>query len=256
MKKIISMATAAFIGFGLFTASAEAATVVNADVLNVRQSPATSSRVIGKVTNGQTLSVKSRQSGWLKVSYKGKTGYVSSQYTKETSTAKPSTTTTTGTYYVNATSLNVRSGAGTKYARIGTLRRGQAVSVKKDLGNGWYQISYNGRTGYVSKQFVVKTAVKAAAEFIVESTAYTPNESRSGITAAGYNVRKNPNMKLIAVDPKVIPLGTKVWVEGYGEAIAGDTGGAIKGRKIDVLFPTVKQALQWGRKNVKVRILK
>src|SRR4051812_47842925 len=249
MKKVISMAAAAFIGLGLFTASAEAATVVNANVLNVRQAPSTGSIIIGKVTNGQTLDVKGSQNGWLKINYKGKIGYASSQYTKETSSANG------GTYYVNATSLNVRSGAGTNYALIGKLNRGQAVSVKKDLGNGWYQISYNGRTGYVSKQFVVKTAVKAAKEFIAEATAYTPQESSRGITAAGYNIHKNPNMKLIAVDPKVIPLGTKVWVEGYGEAIAGDTGGAIKGKKIDVLFPTVKQALQWGRKNVKVRVL-
>ena len=43
-------------------------------------------------------------------------------------------------------------------------------------------------------------------------------------------------MKLIAVDPSVIPLGSRVWVEGYGEAIAADTGGAIKGHKIDVLM--------------------
>ncbi|ULT56807.1 SH3 domain-containing protein [Neobacillus drentensis] len=254
MRKIISMAAAAFIGFGLFTASAEAATVVNASVLNVRQAPATSSAIIGKVTNGQTLNVTARQTGWLKISYNGKIGYVSSQYTKETSTTT-SGTAISGTYYVNATSLNVRSGAGTNFASIGKLNRGQAVSVKKDLGNGWYQISYNGRTGYVSKQYVLKTAVKAAAEFTVEATAYTPLESSSGMTAAGYNIRKNPNMKLIAVDPKVIPLGTKVWVEGYGNAIAGDTGGAIKGKKIDVLLPTTKQALQWGRKNVKVRIL-
>ncbi|GAA3326735.1 hypothetical protein GCM10020331_063860 [Ectobacillus funiculus] len=55
------------------------------------------------------------------------------------------------------------------------------------------------------------------------------------MTATGIDLRKDPNMKLIAVDPKVIPLGSKVWVEGYGEAIAGDTGGAIKGNRIDVL---------------------
>ena len=58
-------------------------------------------------------------------------------------------------------------------------------------------------------------------------------------------------MKLIAVDPSVIPLGTKVWVEGYGEAIAGDTGGAIKGHKIDVLMSSGDQARAWGRKTVK-----
>ncbi len=46
-------------------------------------------------------------------------------------------------------------------------------------------------------------------------------------------------MKMIAVDPKVIPLGSKVWVEGYGEAIAGDTGGAIKGNRIDILLDQI-----------------
>ena len=62
-------------------------------------------------------------------------------------------------------------------------------------------------------------------------------------------------MKLIAVDPSVIPLGSRVWVEGYGEAIAGDTGGAIKGHKIDVLMPSDADARNWGRKTVKIVIL-
>ncbi|MGY1420689.1 3D domain-containing protein [Bacillus cereus] len=95
-------------------------------------------------------------------------------------------------------------------------------------------------------------------EFYVESTAYSVEKSSPSerITAAGIDIGKNPNIKLIAVDPKVIPLRTKVYVDGYGEAIAGDTGGAIKGKKIDVLFPTDKEARQWGRKTVKIRILK
>ncbi|MEH7301911.1 3D domain-containing protein [Neobacillus drentensis] len=91
-------------------------------------------------------------------------------------------------------------------------------------------------------------------EMYVTATAYTPYDSGS-ITALGYNIGANPNMKLIAVDPSVIPLGSKVWVEGYGVAIAGDTGGAIKGHKIDILVPTKAQALQWGRRTVKVVIL-
>ena len=62
-------------------------------------------------------------------------------------------------------------------------------------------------------------------------------------------------MKVIAVDPRVIKLGTKVHVEGYGYAIAGDTGGAIKGNKIDVFIPSKSRAYQWGRKNVKVKVL-
>lgn len=62
-------------------------------------------------------------------------------------------------------------------------------------------------------------------------------------------------MKVIAVDPKVIPLGTKVWVEGYGTAIAGDTGGAIKGNKIDIFVADKTAAYNWGRRVVTVKIL-
>ncbi|MFC4713360.1 3D domain-containing protein [Planococcus dechangensis] len=94
-------------------------------------------------------------------------------------------------------------------------------------------------------------------ELTVSATAYTAYcKGCSGITRTGINLKKNPGLKVIAVDPKVIPLGSKVWVEGYGNAIAGDTGGAIKGNKIDVFIPTQSQALKWGRKNVKIKILK
>lgn len=95
-----------------------------------------------------------------------------------------------------------------------------------------------------------------AKEFIVSATAYTAYcNGCSGITRTGLNLRNNPNLKVIAVDPRVIKLGTKVHVEGYGYAIAGDTGGAIKGKKIDVFMPNKSSAYQWGRKNVKITIL-
>lgn len=93
-------------------------------------------------------------------------------------------------------------------------------------------------------------------EFYVEATAYGPDcVGCSGITATGINVGANPHMKLIAVDPNVIPLGSKVWVEGYGYAIAGDTGGDIKGNRIDVLYPSEAAAYSWGRRTVKIRVL-
>lgn len=97
-------------------------------------------------------------------------------------------------------------------------------------------------------------AAVSGTEMYVTATAYSPGES-GNITASGYNIGKHPNMKLIAVDPRVIPLGKKVWVEGYGIAIAGDTGGAIKGHIIDVLQPTRSKAIQWGRKTVKIVVL-
>ncbi len=92
-------------------------------------------------------------------------------------------------------------------------------------------------------------------ELYVTATAYSHEETTLDITSSGYNIRENSNMKLIAVDPSVIPLGSKVWVEGYGEAIAGDTGGAIKGHRIDVLMPSSAAAKSWGRRTVKVVIL-
>ncbi|MEK4229254.1 3D domain-containing protein [Solibacillus sp. FSL H8-0538] len=92
--------------------------------------------------------------------------------------------------------------------------------------------------------------------FQVTATAYTAYcNGCSGITKTGINLRKNPTMKVIAVDPKVIPLGTKVWVEGYGTAIAGDTGGAIKGNKIDIFVADKTAAYNWGRRVVTVKIL-
>ena len=92
--------------------------------------------------------------------------------------------------------------------------------------------------------------------FKVTATAFTANcKGCSGVTSTGFNLKKNPNAKIIAVDPKVIPLGTKVWVEGYGEAIAADKGGSIKGNKIDVFMPTTKKAYSWGRRTVTVKIL-
>lgn len=90
----------------------------------------------------------------------------------------------------------------------------------------------------------------------VEATAYTAYcDGCSGTTANGTNLRANPHLKVIAVDPSVIPLGTKVWVEGYGEAIAADTGGAIKGNKIDVFIPNLDGAYEWGRRTVTIQIL-
>jgi uncharacterized protein YabE (DUF348 family) len=93
-------------------------------------------------------------------------------------------------------------------------------------------------------------------EFYVNSTAYTAScNGCSGTTATGINLRANPNVKVIAVDPRIIPLGTKVYVEGYGYAVAADTGSSIKGYKIDVFFAAKADAYRWGNRRVKIKIL-
>ncbi len=89
---------------------------------------------------------------------------------------------------------------------------------------------------------------RVKSELSVESTAYTYTGNN---TATGVS----PRVGLVAVDPRVIPLGSKLYIEGYGLAMAADTGGAIKGNRLDVFLNTVKECVAWGRRKVKVYIL-
>ena len=88
--------------------------------------------------------------------------------------------------------------------------------------------------------------------FTVQATAYD-GFGMGGMTATGHQITST-NDKVIAVDPSVIPLGSRVYVEGYGEAIAADTGGAIQGNIIDLNMGQ-SDAVAWGRRSVQVTIL-
>ncbi|WP_226577895.1 3D domain-containing protein [Halobacillus litoralis] len=91
----------------------------------------------------------------------------------------------------------------------------------------------------------------------VESTAYTAFcEGCSGTTYTGIDLRANPAQKVIAVDPSIIPLGSKVRVPGYGVAVAGDIGGDIEGHRIDLFMAQQSDALEYGRRQIEVEILK
>ena len=81
-----------------------------------------------------------------------------------------------------------------------------------------------------------------------EATAYTWTGYR---TATG----TWPSRGTVAVDPEVIPLGTKLYIEGYGEAVAEDTGGLVKGNIIDLYFPTESECWEFGRRQVEVRVM-
>ncbi|MEI4801181.1 SH3 domain-containing protein [Bacillus sp. NPDC077411] len=281
MKKLLGIATVAVFGLGIFTSSAQAETVVKTDVLNVRENPNIESKVVGKVLDGHKLDVKNTENGWLKVNLNGKEGFVSSEFTKNI-------------YYVTANVLNVRADANTNSEILGTLKKDDVIETTHQVQNDWLQFEYNGKTAYVNVPYVTgdapvvkaqeqapapakaqpaqaqetqtATETKAAKangrELTVVATAYTAHPSENGgthggrvLTAMGHDLTANPGMKMVAVDPKVIPLGSKIWVEGYGEAVAGDTGGAIKGNRIDVLVGSDSAANKWGRKTVKVKIL-
>ncbi|NBD26154.1 3D domain-containing protein [Paenibacillus glycinis] len=90
----------------------------------------------------------------------------------------------------------------------------------------------------------------------VESTGKKPGHPQYGITYSGVKVRRD-FVSTIAADPKVFPIGTVLYVPGYGYGIVADTGSAIKGRKIDLYFETRKQVFkQWGKRKVTVYVLK
>ncbi|WP_179196611.1 SH3 domain-containing protein, partial [Bacillus wiedmannii] len=139
--------------------------IVTATRLNVRNSPALGSSMIGYVQKNEKVTVLGKANGWAKIEYKGKEGYVSLEFLKfgdaiqtpDTSGQKQLQPTIkngaqeVGT--INATSLRVRSAANTSSSVLGNLKNGEKVTV---LGkaNGWAKISYQGKEGYVSLEFV------------------------------------------------------------------------------------------------------
>ena len=112
------------------------------------------------------------------------------------------------------------------------------------------------------EEYVKAVEVKATAYCLCKKCCgKTPENPNYGVTNSGIKIVPGTGMKVIAVDPKVIPLNSKVYVEGlngawdYGTAIAADTGSAIKNNKIDLYMDTHEEALEWGRKTVKVYVL-
>ncbi|CUU08476.1 MAG: 3D domain-containing protein [Fimbriimonadales bacterium] len=110
-------------------------------------------------------------------------------------------------------------------------------------------IASRGAVGRNTNFYTVKTLT-------MHATAYTPHRSGGG-TGSGRTATGLPaGYGLVAVDPRVIPFGTVLYVEGYGMAIAADRGRAIRGNKIDLCYATRQQAIQFGRRKVRVHVLR
>lgn len=153
--------------------------------------------------------------------------------------------------------VNVRSGASTKYRKVGSVKRGKTVSILATK-NGWYKIKYNSTKGWVNKKYVSKKTSSSSStikgytvkkSLKVRAVAYTGGTR----TALGTKIRYG----VIAVDPKVIPYRTKVYIKELDKVfIAEDCGGGIKGNIIDIYMPTLQQCYNWGSKNITIQILK
>ncbi|WP_352420326.1 3D domain-containing protein [Proteiniborus sp.] len=125
--------------------------------------------------------------------------------------------------------------------------------IEKGTKEKEYTIASRGT--FAGKREIVMVAT--AYDLSYESTGKRPGDKWYGITASGTQARPGA----VAVDPKVIPLGTKLYIESldstpdYGYAIAEDTGGAIKGNRIDLFFESAKEVKSFGRRKVKVYII-
>lgn len=136
--------------------------------------------------------------------------------------------------------------------KTNTINIGQTIKVKNASSKSSSKTTAKASSKKVTQSVVKNSSYKT---YRMIATAFTANcRGCSGVTATGFNLKKNPAAKVIAVDPKVIPLGSKVHVEGYGTAVAADTGGRIKGHKIDVFYSTKNSAYNWGRRAVTVKV--
>jgi resuscitation-promoting factor RpfB len=122
------------------------------------------------------------------------------------------------------------------------LRKPQPRVIAEGVGT-YAAIAHFARHGLEKMSYIASNALEMVA------TAYTAQcGGCSGYTASGYRAGRG----IVAVDPSIIPLGSKLYIPGYGFAIAGDTGGAIVGHRIDLGFDSLSDARSFGRQFVKV----
>ncbi len=147
----------------------------------------------------------------------------------------------------------------TKSEEVQNAQKQEVVKETKPVAS---RGSYVRDTSPVPTEYEKVIQVKATAYCLCQKCCgKTPDNPGYGRTASGLKIVPGTGMKVIAVDTSVVPLGTKVFVEGlngagnYGYAVAADTGSAIKNNKIDLYMDTHEQALSWGVKYVNLYIL-
>lgn len=156
----------------------------------------------------------------------------------------------------------------TELTRQGAIS--QPVYISESLGKQAYQGSHD-KQGKLDKPAAAEAAEKTAKAQVqtvkvvatgytagYESTGKRPSHPGYGITYSGVKVRRDKDtVSTIAADLKVFPLGTILYIPGYGYGVVADKGSAIKGNKIDLYFTTTKQVFkEWGKKEVEVQVIR
>ena len=126
--------------------------------LTVRSGAGSNYKKLGSLAKGKTVALKGSKGSWYKITFNGKTGYISKSYVKRVSTKTSSSSSTvtknkTGTVNISSGSLNMRKGPGTSYAVVKSLKKGAKVTITGTSGS-WYKIKHSGSTGYVSKSYI------------------------------------------------------------------------------------------------------
>lgn len=246
---------------------------VNVDKLNIRKGPSTNYDIIGGFEFKDEVKVISIKNGWYKIKLEdGNIAWTNGKYIN-----------LDGKIAVNK--LNVRTGPSVVH-EIMEVKGKETVKIIKAEDNGWYEIELeNGKTGYICGKYVdteaknlhdysdlynveeetLKISDKSSSKDVFKSEDLNSNVvttmtvsataySGDGITSTG----KVPKVgRTIAVDPKVIPYGTRVYIPALGQTyIAEDCGGAIKGNKIDIFMSSEEKCISWGVRNIEIKILK
>lgn len=207
--------------------------------VNVRTGASTKYKTIDKLKKGEVVKVLSSKGGWYKVQFDGnETGWSSKNYLTTTN-AKATK------------SVNVRSGASTKYKVIDKLSKGENVKVLSSSGD-WHKVQFDGdQVGWSHEDYISKTSsssMNVKRTLTVKAYAYTGG----GYTATGTKAKYGT----LAVDPKVIPYGTKIYIKELDKVFtAEDCGGGIKGNKIDIYMNTESACRNWGVRTITLQIL-
>jgi uncharacterized protein YgiM (DUF1202 family) len=193
---------------------------ITVDSLNVRSSPSLQGSIIGSLAGGTKVAPtgKTTDDAWWQINYNGQTGYIYAQYATVDGTYGGTTTsaasTGSGTVTVTSDYLNVRSGPGTSYDKLGQLTNGQSVQVTGKSSDGaWWQFSYNGQTAYI---YAAYTSGGGAAT--TTAAASTGGASASGSFELGAHIKSFDYLS------QMKDIGM-TWVK-YQAVLPGDMGGA------------------------------
>ncbi|MBS6507552.1 MAG: SH3 domain-containing protein [Paraclostridium bifermentans] len=257
--------------------------VVKAEKLNVRKGPSIEEQRVGSLDRGIVVEILETNNGWNKIKLTdGNEGWVSGDYTeKENAT-------------VTANKLNVRKGPATEHDKLDTLDKNTEIKLLEEQDN-WYRIKLDDKKeGWVCGDYVLtesqakeqaqtqakqqnndavkevksaSTVSDATANESSNSQAETSSNNNNGtsmsIEATAYagdtitSTGTTPKWGTIAVDPTVIPYGTKVYIPKFDMVFtAEDCGSAIKGKRIDIFMNSEAECVKFGRQNMEIKILK